>query len=75
MFLSYGLYVMLFAPSFLIAVFCEIPFTEFFIAFVILIIGLSPYIFRLSRACYLYMFVRYDKEAAKCQGKTAESIK
>ena len=65
MYLSYALYVMLFAPSFLVAVFFDIPFMEFFIVFVILIIAISPYIFRLARACYLYMFVKYDETAGK----------
>jgi hypothetical protein len=72
MYLSYGLYVLLFVPMFMITVFCSLPYFEFFISFVVLIVVLSPYIFRLSRACYLYMFVRYDKEKSKCVHVTAE---
>ncbi|MGN6645514.1 MAG: DUF983 domain-containing protein [Cytophaga sp.] len=67
MYLSYGLYTMLFVPMFLLTVLFDLPYLEFFISFVVLIFAISPYIFRLSRACYLYLFVRYDKEAAKCK--------
>lgn len=66
MYLSYALYVALFVPSFLITVLLDLPYLEFLIFFVFLIVLISPYIFRLSRACYLYMFVRYDAEKAKC---------
>jgi len=66
MYLSYALYVALFVPLFLTTVLFDLPYLEFLIFFIILTIVISPYIFRLSRACYLYIFVKYDKEAAKC---------
>ena len=66
MYLSYGLYVALFVPSFLITVLLDLPYLEFLISFIVLIVLISPYIFRLSRACYLYMFVSYDAEKSKC---------
>ncbi len=67
MYLSYALYVALFVPSFLITVLYDLPYLEFLIFFCLLIVGLSPYIFRLSRACYLYMFVSYDKTTESCK--------
>ena len=69
MYISYALYVTLFVPSFMITVLLDLPYLEFLIFFVILIVLISPYFFRLSRACYLYLFVKYDKEAAKCEYK------
>ncbi|ABG60491.1 DUF983 domain-containing protein [Cytophaga hutchinsonii] len=66
MYLSYALYVMLFVPMFMITVFFDLPYFEFFISFVVLTVLISPYFFRLSRACYLYLFVRYDKEKSNC---------
>lgn len=69
MYMSYALYALMFVPSFLITVTFDLPYMEFLIFFVLLIVVTSPYIFRLSRAVYLYMFVSYDPEAAKCEGK------
>jgi len=66
MYMSYALYAALFVPAFLATVFFNLPYKEFLILFIVVIVVISPYIFRLSRAVYLYMFVRYDKEAAKC---------
>jgi hypothetical protein len=66
MYFSYALYVALFVPMFLLTVLLGLPYLEFLIFFVILIVLVSPYFFRLSRACYLYVFVKYDAEAAKC---------
>jgi len=67
MYLSYALYVALFVPSFLITVLLDLPYLEFLVFFVIFIVLVSPYIFRLSRACYLYMFVKYDESAESCK--------
>jgi hypothetical protein len=61
MYVSYALYVVLFVPMFMATVLFDLPYFEFLIFFCFVIVGLSPYIFRLSRACYLYFFVHYDK--------------
>jgi hypothetical protein len=66
MYFSYALYVALFVPMFLATVLLDLPYMEFLIGFVVLIVLISPYFFRLSRACYLYLFVKYDADAAKC---------
>jgi len=67
MYVSYALYVAVFAPTFFITVYFDFPYLEFLILFTILTIALSPYFFRLSRACYLYIFVKYDKDKARCK--------
>jgi hypothetical protein len=67
MYVSYALSVALFIPSFFITVYFDLSYIGFLIFFSIITLILSPYFFRVSRAGYLYMFVRYDKSKATCE--------
>jgi len=60
MYISYALYVTIFIPSFMITVIFYLSYLKFLISFIIFIVVTSPYIFRLSRAMYLYIYVRFD---------------
>ena len=67
MYVSYALSVALFIPTFFITVYFDLSYIGFLIFFSIITVILSPYFFRVSRAGYLYLFVRYDKSKATCK--------
>ncbi|MCU0415748.1 MAG: DUF983 domain-containing protein [Cytophagaceae bacterium] len=65
MYVSYMLNVAFFMPLFLAYAIWLQPYVNAFLYFVLLVLvllALSPYIFRLSRALYLAFFVSYDPE-------------
>ncbi|MBC7485430.1 MAG: DUF983 domain-containing protein [Cytophagaceae bacterium] len=69
MYISYGLNVALFTPGFIITATCNLSFTKFILLYFFLVIGASVYIFRLSRAIYLYIFIDYNPKLSNCNNK------
>lgn len=65
MYMSYALYAALFIPAFMVTIFMDLSYEIFYISFVLSALVVSPYIFRLSRAVYLYFFVDYEKQYKK----------
>ena len=61
MYVSYTLNVALLIAIFLVAFFgFKANFTSTFIAMILILIALTPYILRLSRNIYINIFVSYD---------------
>ena len=61
MYVSYALNVALLIAIFLVAFFgFQANFTNTFIAMILILIALTPYILRLSRNIYINIFVSYD---------------
>ena len=64
MYVSYGFSVALFVAVYIIsAVFFGLGIWETIGVLAVVLISLSPYLFRLSRSTYINLFVHYDKEA------------
>ncbi|MCD0470776.1 DUF983 domain-containing protein [Flavobacterium sp. JAS] len=66
MYVSYGLNVAVGIAAFIVSfVFFKTTIEESFIAIVITLIVLFPFVLRLSRNLYINMFVSYDPQAGK----------
>ncbi|MFL5730291.1 MAG: DUF983 domain-containing protein [Cytophagaceae bacterium] len=64
MYCSYGLSMLLFGVNVvLIYILLNIPAVPFLILNTIILLALWPFIFRLARALYIHIFVRFDPEA------------
>ncbi|ABG58288.1 hypothetical protein CHU_1011 [Cytophaga hutchinsonii ATCC 33406] len=61
MYMSYALYAALFIPAFIATILMDLSYEVFYISFVCIALLVSPYIFRLSRAVYLYFFVDHEE--------------
>jgi uncharacterized protein (DUF983 family) len=67
MFISYGLGVAWFLLGFLVTCLLNVEGWVFLSIYTATLLMLWPAIFRYSRVIYLYLFVRYDKNACKHQ--------
>ena len=66
MYCSYGFGVLVFAINFsIIELYLHLPSAYFIIINTLSLLFLWPVIFRYARILYLYIFVRYDKNAAQ----------
>ncbi len=66
MYISYGIGVILFMIGFLIMeIILQIQGYSFIIGYSLLLLILWPVLFRYARVIYIYLFVRYDKNADK----------
>jgi uncharacterized protein (DUF983 family) len=66
MYVNYAFTIVLTALAFLVLeVLLSVPAYVFFSIYVAVLLLIGPFMFRYSRVVYLYMFVRYDKEAAR----------
>ena len=75
MFVSYGLNAAFFIAVWIamIVLMDEVSLTAMLIALVVVIFGLLPITFRLSRVLWIYIFVRYEKSPHRgARGGSAE---
>jgi uncharacterized protein (DUF983 family) len=65
MYVNYAFTVVLLALAYIVLeLWLQVPPIAFFSIFISSILLLAPFLFRYSRVLFLYIFVRYDKEAS-----------